>query len=338
MLKFGINGFGRIGRLTMRYLIENPSRGQVVTINNPGLSLEEIKYLLIHDTCHGNLNKKKNLNVKTEGNSLIVNNQQVLVTHEVEPKNINWHTNNVNIVFDCTGKFLNKKSLEDHLLKGVEKIIISAPPKDPEIPLFVYGVNHLKYRENMNIISNASCTTNCLAPIVKVIHDNFVLEKGLMSTIHSVTMSQNCVDGHNKKNFRIGRSCLNNIIPSTTGAAKSVGKIFPELQGKITGMAFRVPVNNVSVVDLVFRTKKKTNYEEICKKMKEVSEGDMKGILGYTEDMVVSTDFMSDERSAVFDKNAGMGLGDDFFKVVAWYDNEYGYAVRMVDLANFIMV
>ena len=330
-MNIGINGFGRIGRLVMRAALQNPSKGKVVAINNPGLTVEYIAYLLKYDSVHGRVNAK----VEVKDNSLYVNNEQILITHEMDPKNINWKTENVKVVIESTGQFLTTEKASGHLHGGAEKVVLSAPGKD-NTPMFVYGVNHLEYTQDMNIVSNASCTTNCLAPLAKVIEDNFGIDEGLMTTIHAVTMGQKAVDGQ-AGNWRRGRACGSNIIPATTGAAKAVSKVIPSLNGKLTGMAFRVPVTNVSCVDLTIRTRKATSYAEICEAVKYASENELNGILGYTTDEVVSSDFMTDDRSSIFDANAGIEMNSNFFKLISWYDNEWGYSNRMLDLANHIV-
>lgn len=329
-MNLGINGFGRIGRLVMRAALQNPSKGKVVAINNPGLSLEYIAYLLKYDSMHGVLQTT----VEIKDNSLYVNNEKIQITQETDPKSINWSKNNVQVVIESTGQFLTTEKASGHL-KTASKVILSAPGKD-STPMFVYGVNHQNYNPTTKIVSNASCTTNCLAPLAKVIQDNFGIKEGLMTTIHAVTMGQKAVDGV-ASNWRNGRACGSNIIPSSTGAAKAVGKVIPELEGLLTGMAFRVPVTNVSCVDLTVRTREGTSYEEICEAIRRESQGGMKGVLGYTEDQVVSSDFMGDARSSIFDAGAGIEMNANFFKLISWYDNEWGYSNRMLDLANHIV-
>lgn len=267
----------------------------------------------------------------------MVNGNKVTITHEKDPSQINWGKNGVDYVCESTGVFTSTEKAQTHLQAGAKKVIISAPPKD-DAPIFVMGVNHTKYNSDMNVVSNASCTTNCLAPVAKVLHDNWKITEGLMTTVHAATINQLTVDGPSKggKDWRAGRATGVNIIPSSTGAAKAVGKVIPELKGKLTGMAFRVPTVNVSVVDLTCKLESGATYEDICKKMKEASEGSMKGILGYTEDAVVSTDFTTCSLSSIFDAKAGIMLNDKFVKVVSWYDNEWGYSTRMVDLAHYM--
>lgn len=330
MVKFAINGFGRIGRLAFRAALNNPNGGRVVRVNNPGLDIDYALYMLKHDSAHGLLKNK----IEKTPTGLLVDGQKVDFTFTTDPKEANWGASDIDVVLDCTGVYLEGPKAQQHIDAGAKKVLLSAPPKD-DTPLFVMGVNHEEYK-GQKILSNASCTTNCLAPVASVIDNLFGLDEGLMTTIHAVTINQPTVDGPSKKDWRAGRAAGVNIIPASTGAAKAVGKVIPNLNGRLTGMAFRVPTVNVSAVDLTFRTAKKTSYKEICEAMKEASEGKMKGFLGYTEDMVVSTDFMSDPRSSVFDAKAGMQLNDQFFKVVSWYDNEWGYSNRMIDMANYI--
>lgn len=332
MVNFAINGFGRIGRLAFRASLNKPNGGRVVSINSLGLDLDYALYMLKYDSAHGRLG---NTVVEKGDNCLYVNGEKVAFSYEADPQKAGWGSKNVDVVLDCTGVFLDKTKAQQHIDAGAKRVIMSAPAKD-DTPLFVMGVNHTEWQPNQSIISNASCTTNCLAPVAKVINDNFGLKEGLMTTIHAVTISQPTVDGPSKKDWRAGRAAGVNIIPASTGAAKAVSKVIPALQGKLTGMAFRVPTVNVSAVDLTFKTEKKTSYAEICEAMKKASEGEMKGVLGYTDELLVSTDFMTDDRSSIFDAKAGMELNDQFFKIVTWYDNEWGYSNRMIDLANYI--
>ena len=332
MIKIGINGFGRIGRLVTRAILENPKKAELVAINNPELSLDYLIYLLKYDSVHGML---RNLAVEKSGNDLVINGSRVRVTNEKDPAKLKWDDVKTDVLMECSGKFLTTESAKVFIDNGAKKLIMSAPAKD-DTPMFVYGVNCHKYQNDVKIISNASCTTNCLAPLAKVLHANFGIKEGLMTTVHAVTMTQMTVDGASHKDWRAGRASGCNIIPSTTGAAKAVAKVIPELKGKLTGMAFRVPTTDVSVVDLTFKTEKETTYEDICKAVKASSENEMKGVLGYTNDEVVSSDFIHDPRSSIFDAKAGIGLNSNFFKVVSWYDNEWGYSNRMLDMASVI--
>ena len=332
MVKIGINGFGRIGRLVTRAMLENPQKYELTAINNPDLSLDYIIYLLKYDTVHGML---KNYTFEKSGTDLIINGRKVKVTNEKDPSKVKWDDTKTDVLMECSGKFLTTESSKVFLDNGAKKVIMSAPAKD-DTPMFVRGVNCHKYTNDIKIISNASCTTNCLAPLAKVLHANFGIKEGLMTTVHATTMTQTTVDGPSVKDWRAGRAAGANIIPSTTGAAKAVTKVIPELKGKLTGMAFRVPTTDVSVVDLTFKTEKETTYDEICKAIKKSSENEMKGILGYTDEDVVSSDFIHDSRSSIFDAKAGIGLNSNFFKVVSWYDNEWGYSCRMLDMADLI--
>jgi len=306
---------------------------QVVAINEPFMDLAYVVYQLKYDSVHGRFKQE----VTADKDGIIVGGRKIVVFAEKEPSKIPWGSANATIVCDCSGVYLTTEAAEGHIKGGAKKVIISAPPKD-HTPIFVMGVNHKDYKADINVLSNASCTTNCLAPIAKVLNDKFGIVEGLMTTVHAVTATQLTVDGPAKggKDWRGGRSAGVNIIPSSTGAAKAVTEVIKELKGKLTGMAFRVPVMDVSVVDLTVRLEKAASYEEICKVMKEASEGDMKGIIGYTEDEVVSQDFVDDPRSAIFDAKAGISLNDKFVKVVAWYDNEWGYSNRMVDLCMYV--
>lgn len=327
-LKIGINGFGRIGRLVFR---ESTKRDgvEVVAINDL-LDVEHLAYLLKYDSVHG----KFDGTVEVKDGNLIVNGKTVRITAERDPKNLKWDAVGAEIVAECTGIFTNLEKAQYHIDGGAKKVVISAP--SPDAPMFVMGVNHKEAKASDTIVSNASCTTNCLAPIAKVLNDNFGIAEGLMTTVHATTATQLTVDGPSKKDWRGGRSALLNIIPSSTGAAKAVGKVIPELNGKLTGMALRVPTADVSVVDLTVQLEKATSYEEIKKAMKAASEGPMKGVLGYTEESVVSQDFVGDRRTSIFDAGAGIQLSPKFVKVVSWYDNEAGYSNKMIDLAQYV--
>ena len=327
-INIGINGFGRIGRLVFRSAISNDDF-KVISINDL-LEIDHLAYLLKYDSVHGSFDGS----VEIVNNQLVVNGNTIKVTSEKNPELINWGEMGVDVVAECTGLFTTKEKSNLHLNGGCKKVVISAPSVD--VPMFVMGVNHNNVKKDDLIVSNASCTTNCLAPIAKVLNDNFIIEEGLMTTIHSVTASQFTVDGPSKKDYRGGRSSLLNIIPSSTGAAKAVTKVIPSLQGKLTGMAFRIPTANVSVVDLTVRLKKKTSYDEIKKVMLEASENDLRGILGYCDDPVVSQDFIGDKRTSIFDASAGMELNSNFFKIISWYDNECGYSNKLLDLAKHI--
>lgn len=326
-INIGINGFGRIGRLAFRIAQKNENI-TIVAINDL-VDVDHLAYLLKYDSVHG----KFDAEVSTKNGNLVVDGNEIRVSAEKNPENLKWDAVNADYVIDCTGMFKTKESAGGHLKAGAKKVFISAPAKDA--PMFVMGVNHNELKADEKIISNASCTTNCLAPLAKIMHDNFGLEEGLMTTVHASTTSQYVVDSPSKKNYRIGRSAMNNIIPTTTGAAIAVTKVIPELEGKLTGMAFRVPTPDVSVVDLTLRTKKATSLEEIKKVFKEKAEGELKGILGYTEEALVSQDFVSEERTCVFDAGASIELNENFFKLVAWYDNEYGYASKLIDLVVY---
>jgi len=326
-IKIGINGFGRIGRLVFRAAIKD-NNIEVVGINDL-IETEYMSYMLRHDSTHGKFDGK----VTVQGNNLIVNGNKIRVTNEKDPSNLKWSEINAEYIVESTGLFLNKESAKGHLSSGAKKVIMSAPSKD-DTPMFVMGVNHLSYTSDMHFVSNASCTTNCLAPMAKVLNDNFGIISGLMTTVHAATASQKVVDGTSLKDWRGGRAAFSNIIPSSTGAAKAVGKVIPSLDGKLTGMAFRVPTVNVSVVDLTANLKTKTSYKEICSTMKNASENELKGIMGYTNEDVVSTDFIGDSRTSIFDAGAGIMLNDTFVKVVGWYDNEWGYSSKVIELIN----
>ncbi|XP_070560836.1 glyceraldehyde-3-phosphate dehydrogenase-like [Ptychodera flava] len=324
--KIGINGFGRIGRLVLRAALD---KGAVVNaINDPFIDLDYMVYMFKYDSTHGRFKG----DVKAENGKLVVNGHAINVFQEMKPSNIKWADNGADYVVESTGVFTTVDKAKAHFDGGAKKVIISAPSADA--PMFVMGVNEDKYEKSMNIVSNASCTTNCLAPLAKVINDNFGIEEGLMSTIHAYTATQKTVDGPSAKNWRDGRGAAQNIIPASTGAAKAVGKVIPELNGKLTGMAFRVPVPDVSVVDLTCRLKNGAKYDDIKAVVKKAAEGNLKGILAYTDDQVVSQDFMGDTHSSIFDAGAGIALNNNFVKLVTWYDNEYGYSHRVVDLIN----
>ena len=324
-IKVGINGFGRIGRLVFRAMTERENI-EVVGINDL-INAEYMAYMLKYDSVHGEFKGE----VSTEGNDLIVNGKRIRVTAEKDPNNLKWNEVGAEYIVESTGLFLSKDTAQAHINAGAKKVVLSAPSKD-DTPMFVMGVNHLELTDDIKIFSNASCTTNCLAPLAKVIHDNFGIAEGLMTTVHATTATQKTVDGPSAKDWRGGRSALNNIIPSSTGAAKAVGKVIPSLNGKLTGMSFRVPTADVSVVDLTVKLDKPTSYEEICAAIKAASEGELKGILGYTEDAVVSQDFVSDARTSIFDKEAGIMLNPTFVKLVSWYDNEWGYSNKLADM------
>ncbi|MGB5376465.1 type I glyceraldehyde-3-phosphate dehydrogenase [Muriicola sp.] len=327
-LKVGINGFGRIGRLVFRAIAKRDGV-EVVAINDL-LDVEHLAYLLSYDSVHGRFDGT----VAVKDGHLVVNGKTIRITAERDPKSIKWDAVGTDIVAECTGIFTTLETAQYHIDGGAKKVVISAPSKDA--PMFVMGVNHKDVKASDKIVSNASCTTNCLAPLAKVLNDSFGIEEALMTTVHATTATQLTVDGPSKKDWRGGRSAMLNIIPASTGAAKAVTKVIPELEGKLTGMAFRVPTADVSVVDLTVRLKKETSYEEIKKAFKTASEGSLKGILGYTEEDVVSQDFISDPRTSIFDAGAGIELNSKFFKVVSWYDNEAGYSNKLVDLAQYI--
>ena len=327
MIKIGINGFGRIGRLVLRVAAQRDNV-QVVAINDL-LDVDYLAYMLKFDSVHGRFDG----DIDIKNGKLIVNGKEIRVTSERNPEDLKWDEVDTDFVIDCTGIFKTLETAQRHRKGGAKKVVISAPSEDA--PMFVMGVNHKEMKASDLIFSNASCTTNCLAPIAKVLHDNFEITDGLMTTIHAATATQKTVDSPSSKDWRGGRSALHNIIPSSTGAAKAVGKVIPSLNGKLTGMAFRVPVMDVSVIDLTVNIKKSTTYKEVCKVMKNASENELKGILGYTEDMAVSQDFVGETCTSVFDANAGIALTESFIKVVSWYDNEYGYSSKIVDLAVY---
>jgi len=326
-MKIGINGFGRIGRLAFRAAIERPGI-EVVGINDL-VEPDYMAYMLKYDSTHGPFKGT----IAVEGGHLVVNGKTIRVTAEKDPANLKWGEVGAEIIIESTGLFLTLESAQKHIDAGAKKVVMSAPAKD-DTPTFVMGVNHKTLTASQTIVSNASCTTNCLAPIAKVLNDSFGIEEGLMSTIHAVTATQKTVDSPSAKDWRGGRGAYQNIIPSSTGAAKAVTLVIPELKGKLTGMSFRVPVPDVSVVDLTVRLKKGATYEQIKTAMKTASEGELKGILGYTEDDVVSEDFKGDARTSIFDAKAGIALNDNFVKVVSWYDNEWGYSNKLIDLVQ----
>jgi len=328
-IKIGINGFGRIGRFVFRIAVAKDNI-DIVGINDL-IDVNYMAYMLKYDSTHGRF--KGDVDVKD--GKLVVNGKAIRVTAEKNPADLKWNEVGAEYVVESTGLFLTKEKAEGHLKAGAKKVIMSAPSKD-DTPMFVMGVNHKAYKSDMNFVSNASCTTNCLAPVAKVLHDNFGIVEGLMTTVHATTATQKTVDGPSMKDWRGGRGAAQNIIPSSTGAAKAVGKVIPELNGKLTGMAFRVPTPDVSVVDLTVRLSKGTTYEEICKAMKKASEGELKGILGYTEDQVVSNDFLGDIRTSIFDAGAGIMLSPTFVKVVSWYDNEMGYSAKVVEFIEYM--
>ncbi len=328
-IKIGINGFGRIGRLVFRVAVTKENI-EVVGINDL-LDVDYIAYMLKYDSTHGPFKGT----VSVEDGMLVVNGKKIRVTQATDPAMLKWDEVGAEYVVEATGLFLDKVKCQGHIDAGAKKVVMSAPSKD-DTPMFVMGVNHTTYTNDMTFVSNASCTTNCLAPVTKVLHDNFGIVEGLMTTVHATTATQKTVDGPSKKDWRGGRGAGQNIIPSSTGAAKAVTKVIPSLKGKLTGMSFRVPTPNVSVVDLTCRLEKPAPYAEICKAMKAASEGELKGILGYTEDAVVSTDFLGDSRTSIFDAGAGIGLNDNFVKVVAWYDNEWGYSTKVVELIEYM--
>ena len=339
-IKIGINGFGRIGRLILRDSINRPDV-EVVAINrrnagqfgvkNSGLTPDYMAYMLKYDTVHGRFDA----DIQYDENSLIINGKRIVLFPCDQPKDIPWGDAGVEYVVEATGQFLTKEKAQPHLDNGAKKVVMTGPSKD-DTPMFVMGVNNTSYDSSMNFVSNASCTTNCLAPVAKVLHDNWGITSGLMTTIHATTASQKTVDGSSKKDWRGGRAAAGNIIPSSTGAAKAVGKVIPSLNGKLTGMSMRVPTLDVSVVDLTVNLAKPAKYDEICAAMKKASEGELKGILGYTDEDVVSSDFIGDPRTSIFDAKAGIALTDTFVKVVSWYDNEWGYSNKVVDLIQYM--
>lgn len=328
MIKVGINGFGRIGRLVFRAAIAQPEIFEVVGINDPFIDPDYMVYMVTYDTIHGRFDGT----VKAESGKLVVNGKAIAVYAEKDPANIKWAECGAEYVVESTGVFCSTEAAGKHLAAGAKKVVISAPAKDKETPTFVCGVNLDKYTSDMKVVSNASCTTNCLAPLAKVINDKFGIVEGLMTTVHSTTATQKTVDGPSSKDWRGGRAAAGNIIPSSTGAAKACALVIPELKGKLTGMSFRVPTLDVSVVDLTVRTEKSATMEEINAALKEASETYMAGILGYTEDAVVSSDFYTDKRTSIYDATAGIALNSNFFKLISWYDNEWGYSNKVLDL------
>lgn len=324
-IKVGINGFGRIGGLVFNAMLERDNI-EIVGINDL-INAEYMAYMMKYDSVHGSFKGE----IKVEGNNLVVNGKTIRITSERDPNNLKWNEVGAHYIVESTGLFLDKETATAHLNAGGKKVVLSAPSKD-DTPMYVMGVNHKELTDDVKIFSNASCTTNCLAPLAKVVHDNFGIVEGLMTTVHATTATQRTVDGPSMKDWRGGRSALLNIIPSSTGAAKAVGKVIPSLNGKLTGMSFRVPTADVSVVDLTVRLEKATTYDEISAAMKAASEGELKGILGYTEDLVVSQDFIGDKRTSIFDKDAGIMLSPNFVKLVSWYDNETGYSNKLTDL------
>ncbi len=327
-IRVGINGFGRIGRMVFR-AAQDFDDVEVVGINDL-LDPEYLAYLLKHDSVHGRFKGE----ISIDGNTLVVNGNPIRLSAERDPASLKWDEINVDVVIESTGLFLTKETAQNHIDAGAKKVIMSAPSKD-DTPMFVYGVNDDKYAGEA-IISNASCTTNCLAPVAKVINDNFGLKRGLMTTVHAATATQKTVDGPSMKDWRGGRGILENIIPSSTGAARAVGVVMPELNGKLTGMSFRVPTSDVSVIDLTVELEKDASYEDICDAMKKASEGSMKGVLAYTEEKVVSTDFRGEACTSTFDAGAGIALDDSFVKLISWYDNEWGYSCKVVEMARII--
>ncbi len=327
-LRIGINGFGRIGRMVFRLAIEQDDI-EIVAINDL-LDINHLAYLLKYDSVHGNFNGS----ILVDGNNLIVNNKSILITAERNPEDIPWGKMNTDVVAECTGIFTSIEMANLHVNGGAKKVVISAP--SPDAPMFVMGVNHQTIKPSDIIVSNASCTTNCLAPLAKVLNDSFGIKEALMTTVHAATATQFVVDGPSKKDFRGGRSSLINIIPASTGGLKAVGKVIPDLEGKLTGMSFRVPTANVSVVDLTVKLSNKTSYEEIKTTMFNASKNVLKGILGYTDEPVASQDFIGDTRTSIFDAGAGMELNESFFKIISWYDNECGYSKKLIDLARHI--
>ena len=328
-LKLGINGFGRIGRIAFRVAASRPNDIEVVGINDL-LDVDHLAYLLKYDSVHGQFDGT----ISTNNGNLVVNGNEIRITAERNPEDLKWDAVGAEVVLDCTGIFTNLEGAQKHITAGAKKVAISAPSADA--PMFVMGVNHKDITAADTIVSNASCTTNCLAPLAKVINDKFGIAEGLMTTVHAATATQFTVDGPSRKDYRLGRASLNNIVPASTGAAKAVGKVIPELNGKLTGMAFRVPTVDVSVVDLTCRLEKSASWDEVKAALKDASENELKGVLGYTDEGVVSQDFVSEPRTSVFDANASMALNDNFVKLVSWYDNEFGYSTKLVDLAQHI--
>ncbi|HPW78382.1 MAG TPA: type I glyceraldehyde-3-phosphate dehydrogenase [Bacteroidales bacterium] len=327
-IKVGINGFGRIGRLVFR-AAQQRENIEIVGINDL-ITVDYMAYMLRYDTVHGHFKGT----IEVQDNKLVVNGKAIRVTSEKDPANLKWEEVGAEYIVESTGIFLTKETAQAHINAGAKRVVMSAPSKD-DTPMFVYGVNHKSYK-GQTFVSNASCTTNCLAPVAKVLNDKFGIVEGLMTTVHSITATQKTVDGPSAKDWRGGRAASANIIPSSTGAAKAVGRVIPELNGKLTGMSFRVPTVNVSVVDLTCRLEKPATYEEIKAAMKAASEGEMKGVLGYTEDAVVSSDFIGDPRTSIFDAGAGISLNNNFIKIISWYDNEWGYSCKVLDLIEYM--
>lgn len=329
-IRVGINGFGRIGRLAFRAGIER-GEFEFVALNAPDKTPEQLAYLFKYDSVHGRFNG----DVSYDDDALLIDGKRIRLLDSRDPSKLDWGALGVDYVLECTGKFLDRKSAQPHLDSGAKLVIFSGPSKD-DTPMFVYGVNHETYSPELDMISNASCTTNCLAPLAKIINDKYGIEEGLMTTVHAVTASEAAVDGFNKKNWRLGRTAFDNIIPTSTGAAKAVGKVIPELAGKLTGTSLRVPVPDVSVVDLTVRLKTPVSYDDICATMKAASENEFRGIVGYVNENVVSTDFKTDDRTCIFDAKAGVALSDTFVKLIAWYDNEWAYSNKMLDLLRHV--
>lgn len=331
-IKVGINGFGRIGRMVLRASLKSPEKFEIIGINDPFINPNYMAYMLKYDSTHGTLSNS----ITSEGNFLIIDGRKINIFAEKDPKNIPWGNIGAEYIVESTGVFCTSEKASAHLQGGAKKVIISAPAKDDITPTFVCGVNLDKYDTSMDVVSNASCTTNCLAPLAKVINDNFGIIEGLMTTVHATTSTQNTVDGLSAKDWRGGRAASDNIIPSSTGAAKACGLVIPELKGKLTGMAFRVPVTNVSVVDLTCRLKKSTTYTEICNVIKKASETEMSGVLGYTNEPLVSSDICGNYHTSVFDEKAGIMLNENFVKLVSWYDNEWAYSCKVLDLIAYM--
>ena len=332
MIKVGINGFGRIGSLTFRAAIKADDI-QVVAINAPGKSAGQLAYAVKYDTVHGQFNGTVDYN--DDEKVIIVDGKRVPILDSRDPSVLPWGKLGADYVLECTGAFLTKEAAQPHIDAGAKVVVMSGPAKD-DTPMFVCGVNLEKYTADMQFVSNASCTTNCLAPLAKVVNDNFGIVEGLMTTVHASTATQSVVDGFSKKNWRLGRSVYNNIIPTSTGAAKAVGKVIPELKGKLTGTSMRIPAGDVSIVDLTVRLQKGATYDEICAAVKKASEGDMKGVIEYVDEEVVSSDFRTDAHTSIFDAKAGLSLNDNFVKLMAWYDNEWGFSNKMLDLTRHI--
>ena len=329
-IKIGINGFGRIGRCLLRAVVKHFPQFEIVAINDPFITVDYAKYMLTYDSVHGTFNE----NIEVDGEYLIVNNQKIRFFAEMDPENIDWASCGAYYVCEASGQFTKLEGAQKHIKSGAKKVIITAPGKGDGIPMYVFGVNESEYDGTAQVVSNASCTTNCLAPLAKILEDNFGIEEGLTTTVHSTTATQLTVDGPSKKDWRGGRSASTNIIPSSTGAAKAVAMVIPALKGKLTGMSFRVPTINVSVVDLTFRPKKSTSLAEINEVIKKASETTMKGVVSYCDQPVVSSDFVGDPHTCIYDSLAGIELNDRFFKLIAWYDNEWGYSMKTLELIN----